>query len=117
MRTIIVATACCLITSAALAQEDAARALLDAHEMDTGLPLSTETIEGWRIEEVCRPHLCHLHKRLTVTAPDGAAMVLVFAPSEVDGKPAVVGMRGRGWDDGKVPQAVRGRIAEFGNQR
>ncbi|MBY0429934.1 MAG: hypothetical protein K2Q10_01950, partial [Rhodospirillales bacterium] len=108
-----IATAFCLATSAAFAQEDAAQALLDTHEMDTGLPLSTETIEGWRIAEACRPHLCHLHRRLTITAPDGAAMVVVVAPSEVDGKPVAIGMRSHGWDDSNVPATVRGRIAEF----
>lgn len=118
MRTIIIAMALCLTTSTAFAQEQAAtRALLDAHDTDTGLTLSTVTVDGWRLDEGCRQHLCHLHKRLTITAPDGAAMVLVVAPSEVDGKPVVVGMRSHGWDDGRVPATVRGRIAEFGNQR
>lgn len=118
MRAVTLALAGCLASFAAVAQESSAqRALLDAHEADTGLTLSTVTVDGWRLDEACRPHLCHLHKRLTITAPGGAAMVLVVAPSEVDGKPVVMGMRSHGWDDGKVPQAVGGRIAEFGNQR
>lgn len=80
-------------------------------EADSGLVLATDAIEEWTVEESCRPHLCHLHRRLTVTAPSGETMVVVVAPDEGDGKPAAVGLRSKGWDDALMPLAVASKVA------
>lgn len=88
-------------------------AISDTMEMDSGLPLSSAVVEGWTFEESCRPHLCHLHKRLTITAPDGESMVVLVAPNESTGKPAAVGLRSRGWDDRRMPAAVAGRASAW----
>lgn len=88
-------------------------AISDTMEMDSGLVLESVEVEGWQVVESCRPHLCHLHRRLAITAPSGESMVLVVAPDEATGKPAAVGMRSRGWDDRMMPGAVRERVRAF----
>lgn len=89
------------------------KAISDSMDADSGLVLSSSKVEGWRIDETCRPHLCHLHKRLAITAPDGESMVVVVAPDEATGKPVAVGMRSRQWDDSSTPHSVATRIKRF----
>jgi hypothetical protein len=93
------------------------KAVSDAMEMDSGLPLSSVVVEGWTVEESCRPHLCHLHKRLAITAPDGESLIVVVAPDESTGKAVAVGMRAKGWDDRMMPGAVREMVEAFARPR
>ena len=88
-------------------------AISDTMEMDSGLVLASVVVDGWRIEETSRPHLCHHHRRHSVTAPTGESMVVVVAPSELDGKPAAVGLRSRGWDDRMMPANVHAKLKAF----
>ena len=96
------------LTLAACATPDpAVMAVLDAHDADTQLPLSSLTIDGWTVMESCRPHLCHLHKRVVIVSPGGESMVVVIAPAVNHGKPAAVEMHSRGWDAAGMPPEVR----------
>lgn len=85
----------------------------DTMDADSGLVLSSSEVDGWQEVASCRPHLCHLHRMLTITAPDGESLIVLVAPSEADGKAGAVGMRSRGWDDGRMPRAVRERVGAF----
>lgn len=85
------------------------RAISDSHEADTGLVLESVEVDGWTVVESCRPHLCHVHKRLTVTAPSGETLVLVVAPDESTGEPAAIAFRTSGWDE-RMPHAVENKV-------
>lgn len=89
------------------------RAIADSTDADSGLVLSSSVVEGWQVVETCRPHLCHLHRRLAITAPDRESMVVLIAPDESNGKPAAVAFRSFGWDDCRMPTAVADNVSAW----
>lgn len=85
------------------------KAISDSHEADTGLVLEAVEIDGWTVVESCRPHLCHMHKRLMVTAPSGESLVLVVAPDESTGEPTAIAFHTNGWGE-RMPPAVEKKM-------